>query len=180
MRDWYENYRPSLQITTPGRLNDVIIGLPLNHDDSVQSESRVEFSVSNPSIVIRNQKLNAVAETIGSYEYLPKQAITFDIEVSEGIKASNATLYITFETIQKARSKAKFDIRIYSYMPPAIIDARVIPLGIGVGSFVQVATGSVLPTSALLVGELFIKTGVNPGLYWALDLVGNWEGPLSG
>lgn len=41
--------------------------------------------------------------------------------------------------------------------------------------------GATLPATANFVGELFVKTGnssVKKGVYSALDLVGNWTGPL--
>ena len=41
-----------------------------------------------------------------------------------------------------------------------------------------IASGSTLPATATKIGDLFIRTGVtSPGLYLALDLVGNWSGP---
>lgn len=39
---------------------------------------------------------------------------------------------------------------------------------------------STLPTSAARIGQIFIRGGAtNPGLYAALDTVGNWSGPIT-
>ena len=54
------------------------------------------------------------------------------------------------------------------------LEARLIALEAGS----TIASGSTLPATATLIGELFIRTGAtSPGLYLALDLVGNWSGP---
>lgn len=61
-------------------------------------------------------------------------------------------------------------------------DTKSLYLGDGTtvgGNFVGgIASGNTLPNTAAFIGSSFIRTGAtSPGLYIALDLVGNWSGP---
>lgn len=178
----YDRRLPKLQITTPGRANGVVVGFQIHELDYVASPFNVTITTSDSKLTIENKALITAPITIGTAVYQAKQAIVFDLIADSGIRVRDAYLTVTWTTAGGASGTGIFDVKVYTAMPPLNIDPRTIPLGIGLSSttFANIPVGAALPAMASYVGQLFIKTGTNAGLYWALDLVGNWEGPLSG
>lgn len=165
----------ALTISLPTFEPELITGLRVDSDDSVDLFN-LDFQVSHPDIMeVEILRMNDVP--IGP---LPvKHGVIYDLRVTEPADyvLERASILFTYTTRLGAERKVRQDLVFGTALSPSAEGSVVGYNSVGWTSLCHPdSPGEELPSTADVVGQLFIKTGdADPGIYTALDLTGTWK-----